>query len=147
MFAGMAMQGIVIQGKLRNEKMIAESSVKIAKELTEELAKWKVDVKKDIVFREDNEQEEQEETRNGEQEHALFLSVHFHIFLFQKIIAFDGVADEHGETERHEHPHADGHDAPVVVLDPIPYPVDQLHVSSSSGFPSVRSSLPGTSRS
>ena len=62
MFAGMAMQGIVIQGKLRNEKMIAESSVKIAKELTEELAKWKVDVKKDIVFREDNEQEEQEET-------------------------------------------------------------------------------------
>lgn len=52
LFAGMAMQGIIIQGKLRNEKMIAESSVKLAKELTEELAKWKVDVEKDTVYRE-----------------------------------------------------------------------------------------------
>ena len=51
LFAGMAMQGIIIQGKLRSEKMIAVSSVKLAKELTEELSKWLVDVEKDEIVK------------------------------------------------------------------------------------------------
>ena len=62
MFAGMAMQGQLSNGCQWSDQSIVDRSIKIAKMLTDELAKWKFDTKKEIVFREDNELEEQEET-------------------------------------------------------------------------------------
>ena len=88
---------------------------------------------------ESRQEKQQDGASDGQQEHSLFLSVHFHIFLSQKVIAFDGVEDEDDEAESHENPYADGHDTLVPVLDPIPYSIYDLHISSSSGFPSARS--------
>ena len=47
--------------------------------------------------------------------------------------------DEDDEAESHENPYADGHDTLVPILHPIPYSFYDLHISSSSGFPSARS--------